>query len=155
MGSAGESIGRLRGELTSKIHVVTDGCGNTIHFILTGGGIHGNKQAENLLEAVIHENAFVLGDKGYDSDKIVEFIESKSTVAVIPSKSSRKILRKYDKALYKNRNQVERFFNGIKQFRRIATRYNKSAKSFSTLIQLAAALVAIPKFPSIIYKYTT
>ena len=129
---------------------MTDGCGNAVHFILTEGGIHDSKQAENLLEAVIHEKAYVLGDKGYDSDKIIEFIESKSAIAVIPPKSNRKIQREYDKELYKNRNQVERFFNRIKQFRRIATRYDKSAESFSTMIQLASALVAIPKFPSVV-----
>ena len=103
-----------------------------------------------MLESVIHENAYVLGDKAYDSNKIIEFIESKSAVAVIPPKRNRKIQREYDKELYKNRNQVERFFNRIKQFRRIATRYDKSAESFSAMIQFATALVAIPKFPNVV-----
>ena len=129
---------------------MTDGYGNAVHFILTDGGIHDSKQAENLLKPVIHKNAFVLGDKGYDSDKIIEFIESKSAIAVIPPKSNRKIQREYDKKLYKNRNQVERFFNRIKQFRRIATRYDKLAESFLALVQLAAALVAISKFSTIV-----
>ena len=124
MGSARESIGHSRGGLTSKIHVVTDGFGNAIHFILTVGEIHDSKQAENLLEAIIHENAFVLGDKGNDSDKIID--PKSAYYRVMPPKSNRKIQRKYDKELYKNRNQVERFFYKIKQFRKITTRQRQS-----------------------------
>ena len=122
---------------------MTDGYGNVIHFILTEGGIHDCKQAENLLAPVIHEDAFVLGDKGYDSDKIIEFIESESAIAVIPPKSNRKIQREYDKEIYRNRNQVERFFNRIKQFRRIATRYDKLAESFLAVIQRACEIFSV------------
>ena len=121
-----------------------------MHFLLTEGNIHDCKQAENLLEPVIHENMYVLADRAYDTDKIIEYIEEKSAVAVIPAKKNRKEQREYDKEKYRNRNQVERFFNRIKQFRRIATRYDKLAESFLAMIHLAAALVAIPKFDTIV-----
>lgn len=117
-----------------------------MHFILTEGNIHDCKPAEDLLDPIIHENMRVLADRAYDTDKIIEFIEEKSAIAVIPPKKNRKEQREYDKEKYRNRNLVERFINRIKQFRRIATRYDKLAESFLAMIHLAAALVAIPRF---------
>ena len=119
-------------------------------FIVTSGSVHDCKEAKNLLETVIHENSYVLGDKAFDTDEIIEFILSKEAIAVIPPKSNRKIQRDYDHEKYRNRNQIERFFNKIKQFRRIATRYDKLVESFLAMIQWAAVLVAIPKFPHIV-----
>lgn len=121
-----------------------------MHFLLTEGNIHDCKQAENLLSSIIHENMLVLADRAYDTDKIIEFILSKSSIAVIPPKKNRNNPRKYDKEKYRNRNQIERFINRIKQFRRIATRYDKLLESFLAMIHLAAALVAIPRFADIV-----
>lgn len=92
----------------------------------------------------------MLADKAYDSDKIVEYVTAKSAVAVIPTRNNRNIKREYDKETYKNRNQIERFFNRLKQFRRIATRYDKLCTSFLSLVQLAATLILIPRFPIIV-----
>jgi len=69
---------------------------------------------------------------------------------MVPPRKNRKEQREYDKSIYKNRNQIERFFNRLKQFRRIATRYDKLLFSFLSLVQLAVALITIPKFPSIV-----
>ncbi len=121
-----------------------------MHFLLTEGNVHDCKQAENLLRPVIHENMLVLADRAYDTDKIIEFIASESSIAVIPPKKNRNNQRKYDKEKYRNRNQIERFINRIKQFRRIATRYDKLSESFLAMTHLAAALVAIPRFADIV-----
>ncbi len=80
----------------------------------------------------------VLADKGYDADYIVEAAGNMGAVAVIPPKSNRKIQREYDKDLYKERNLVERLFNKLKHFRRVATRYDKTASAFLAFIHLAS-----------------
>lgn len=80
----------------------------------------------------------VLADKGYDADYIVEAVEKIGAIAVIPPKSNRNNPRKYDKELYKERNLVERLFNKLKHFRRVATRYDKTALSFMSFLNIAA-----------------
>lgn len=122
---------------------------SAMHFIVTDGSVHDCTQARELLEPVIHADSLVLGDRAFNTDKIINYIASKSAVAVIPSKKNRKVCRDYDRSVYKNRNQIERFFNRLKQFRRIATRYDKLEASFLALVQLAAALIAILNFESI------
>ena len=80
----------------------------------------------------------MLADKGYDADYIVEAAGSMGAVAVIPPKSNRIIQREYDTELYKERNLVERLFNKLKHFRRIATRYDKTASAFLAFIHIAS-----------------
>ena len=82
-------------------------------------------------------------DKGYDSDGIREHLIAQDIVPVIPPKSNRRAPRNYDKVLYKLREKVERFFNNLKQFRRIATRYEKLSKTFLALIHLVAVWIII------------
>jgi putative transposase len=85
----------------------------------------------------------VIADKGYDSDKLVQKIEKQGAEAVIPPKKNRKVLRTYDEYVYKERNQVERFINLMKQYRRVATRYEKTARNFLGFIHVAASLVLL------------
>ena len=80
----------------------------------------------------------VLADKGYDADYIIEAVEDMGAIAVIPPKSNRRTPREYDKELYKERNLIERLFNKLKHFRRIATRYDKTALSFMSFLNIAA-----------------
>ena len=80
----------------------------------------------------------VLADKGYDADYIIEAVEGIGAMAVIPPKSNRKTSREYDKDIYKERNLIERLFNKLKHFRRIATRYDKTALSFMSFLNVAA-----------------
>lgn len=82
-------------------------------------------------------------DKGYDSDGIREHLIAHDMVPVIPSKSNRRAPRDYDKESYKLREKVERFFNNLKQFRRIATRYEKLSQTFLAFIHLVAAWMII------------
>lgn len=136
--------------MTSKIHAAVDGDGKALNFIITDGSVSDCTQAESLLDPIIHKDALILGDRAFDTDKILDYIASKTAVAVIPPKKNRKVQREYDKETYKNRNQVERFFNRLKNFRRVATRYDKLASSFLAFVQLAATLILIPKFPPIV-----
>lgn len=83
----------------------------------------------------------VSADKAYDSDAILDYLDARNIEAVIPPRSNRRVQRSFDKTLYKNRNLVERFFCRIKQFRRIATRYDKLAQRFSSFVAFAASVI--------------
>lgn len=107
--------------------------------LLTGGEVADITQAQALLEN-IQTNA-VLADKGYDANALIESIEASGAIAVIPPKGNRLIQRAYDRHMYKDRNLVERFFNRIKQFRRIATRYEKLDRNYLSFVHLVCAYV--------------
>lgn len=107
-----------------------------LEWTITPGEAADINEAENLIRGKVFDS--FLGDKGYDADKLVVFIEEQGAQAVIPPRSNRKVQREYDHELYKERNQVERFFNRIKQNRRIATRYDKTDICFLAFIALAA-----------------
>jgi putative transposase len=83
----------------------------------------------------------VLADKGYDSDRLLKKIEDQGGEPVIPPRRHRKVQRTYDKHLYKERNAVERFFNKLKQFRRVATRYDKLLANFLGFVKIAAIAI--------------
>ena len=83
----------------------------------------------------------VLADKGYDSNAFIEMITALEAQAVIPSRKSRKEPRDYDIELYKERNLVERFFNRIKHYRRVATRYEKSVQNYLSFLHVASIMV--------------
>ncbi len=114
-------------------------------FILTGGNIHDSTEAQALLDkSATHASGqieSVTADKGYDSAAIVAHIEAMGAKPVIPQLSNRKVRRSVDWAEYKNRNLVERFFARLKQFRRVATRYDKLAARFASFVHLAAAYI--------------
>ena len=135
-GQENQALGRSRGGFTTKIHATCDALGNPLRFILTGGHVSDYTQAVALIEGMNTEA--VLADKGYDADYIVEAVEKIGAIAVIPPRSSRISPRNYDKVLYKERNLVERLFNKLKHFRRIATRYDKTALSFMAFLNVAA-----------------
>jgi transposase len=134
-----QSIGRSRGGLSSKIHVVVDGLGNPVRWRLTGGEVHDMTQALGLMKGMQAQS--VLADKGYDANEFVSFIREQQMCAVIPPKRNRTGQREYDKSLYKDRNLVERFFSRIKHFRRIATRYEKLDRNFLSFINLVFAYI--------------
>jgi transposase len=81
-----------------------------------------------------------MGDKGYDSNQILDFIQQQGAVAVIPPKSNRKAPREYDRELYKQRNLIERTFNKLKHWRRIATRYDRKSSYFLSALYLVSAV---------------
>ena len=113
---------------------MVDALGNPLRFRLTGGQVADIEQAQALIKG-FHTQA-VIGDKGYDADALVACIEASGAQAVIPPRKNRNEQRPYDHDLYKERNLVERFFNRLKQFRRIATRYEKLTCNFASMINL-------------------
>jgi transposase len=115
--------------------------GNPVEFVLTGGQEADVTQAESLIEG--HEAEAVIADKGYDSNALVATIEARGAMAVIPPKKNRKEPRAYDKFLYKERNKAERFINLLKQYRRVATRYEKTARNFLGFVHVAAILILL------------
>jgi transposase len=116
-----------------------DALGNPVRFILTAGQVNDIVQAENLISGLSFEK--LLGDKGFDSDRFRSRIAQAGAEAVIPSTRSRSRAIPYDKHVYQERNLVERFFNKIKHFRRIATRYEKTALSFAAMLFLVGAVI--------------
>jgi transposase len=118
--------------------VIVDALGNPLALSLTGGQAHDITQAETLAAQV--EPAALLGDKGYDADSLIESLAARAIKPVIPPKSNRKVKRECDFALYAERNLIERFFNFIKQFRGIATRYEKTARNYLAGLHLVCAL---------------
>lgn len=116
-----------------------DALGNPLRVILSAGQIADIEQAAALIKEQPAD--FVVADKGYDSDAFVEIITAQGSQAVIPPRSNRLNPRSFDRHIYKNRNLIERFFCRIKQFRRVATRYDKLAKSFLSFIHLACTFV--------------
>ena len=116
-----------------------DGLGNPVRFILTAGNVNDIVQAEALIRGLSF--AKLLADKGYDSDRFRASIAQVGAEAVIPSNRSRSQVIPYDKHVYEDRNLVERFFNKIKHFRRIATRYEKTALSFASMLFLVGAMI--------------
>jgi transposase len=116
--------------------MLCDSLGCPLKFIVTGGQVHDVTQAELLLDD--QEGDYVIADKGYDSSLLVEYIEGRGFIPVIPARSNRICPRAYDKHLYRERNVIERTFNKLKQFRRIATRFEKTVINFMALLYLAA-----------------
>ena len=112
--------------------------GNPLALSLTGGQAHEITQAETLVANLAPDA--VLADKGYDSDDFIASLERREIEAVIPPKANRKIKRDCDYALYAERNLIERFFQYIKQFRGVATRYEKTARNFLAGLHLVCAL---------------
>jgi putative transposase len=125
--------------LTTKIHAVVDALGNPVALSLTPGQVHDVMQAEPLLEGL--EPEALIADKGYDSDKLVETLDAREIAPVIPSKANRKQPRPCDFALYRERNLVERFFNKIKNYRAIATRFDKLASTFLAGVLLVCVIL--------------
>jgi transposase len=134
-------LGRSRGGFGTKIHAGVSGLGLPVKILLTAGQEADVTQAENLIRGVPIE--VVIGDKGYDSKKVVEAIQARGAEAVIPSLSTRKEQREYDKEKYKDRNLAERFWGKIKQYRRVATRYEKTARNFLAFVHVASIMVLL------------
>ena len=115
--------------------------GNPVEFILTGGQQADVTQAEPLMLG--HEADALIADKAYDSDAVVAAAKRQGAEAVIPSKKNRKVPREYDKHLYKDRKKVEWFINLLKQYRRVATRYEKTARNFLGFVHVASIMILL------------
>lgn len=133
-------MGRSRGGLTSKIHALVDAEGRPVSLRLTAGQVADCTQADALTEA-LGEGAILLADKGYDTDAIRAKATERKAWANIPPRANRKGSFVFSPWVYRQRNLVERFFNRIKQFRGIATRYDKDPANFLAAVKLVASRI--------------
>lgn len=136
---AQEALGRSKGGFTTKIHALVDALGNPLKFILTPGQRNEITQAEVLTKNVT--NSTVVADKGYDSNAFIASLESRGCEIVIPPKRNRKVQRYYDEHIYKERHLIECFFGKIKNFRRIFSRFDKTAEVFMGFLNFVGALI--------------
>ena len=132
-------LGRSRGGLSTKIHALVEGLGNLARWSLTPGQAHDITEAEALIAGLCAE--VVVADKAYDADAFLQRIACSGAAAVIPPRANRSDQRHFDHHRYRDRNLVERFFCRMKQFRRIATRYEKLAARYSAFIALVASFI--------------
>lgn len=121
--------------------MVTDGLGNPLRFLLSGGNQNDICFAQELLEPFDLSGKLILADKGYDSDKFVRWIEQRRGIVVIPSRNTARHPRETDWHIYKERHLIENLFLKLKNHRRFSTRYEKKAVYFHALVSLACILV--------------
>src|SRR4029453_3259233 len=136
-----QAIGRSRGGLTTKIHALVDALGNPVHLMLTPGQAHDLACAEELIQA--SDPDALIADKAFDADPFINALNERAITPVIPPKVNRKIQRLCDFALYCERNLIERFFNKLKHYRAVATRYDKLARNFLAGVQIACAMILL------------
>jgi transposase len=139
-GEQKQAVGRSRGGRNTKIHALADAKGRLIAILLTGGEAHDCPVAERLIRRVKSAKR-MLGDKAYDSAELREELDERGTRPVIPNRSNRKQPFDFSKRLYKLRWRIEAAFNRLKDFRRIATRYDRLARNYLASVCLIAALV--------------
>lgn len=138
-GPKGNSIGRSRGGFSTKIHAVTDGQRMPLKLILSPGQDHDITQAEALLEAVTAHH--VVADSAYDSNKFREAVKTMGKELVVMPHPNRKNPPPLNKPVYATRYNVECFFHDLKRFRRIASRYEKTARNYLGMAHVACAML--------------
>src|SRR3954447_4863527 len=139
-GEKKQAVGRSRGGRNTKIHALADAKGRLLAILLSGGEAHDCPLAERLIRRVKPAKR-MLGDKAYDSAELREDLDERGTRSVIPNRCNRKQPFSFSKRLYKLRWRIESAFNRPKDFRRIATRYDRLARNYLASVCLAAALV--------------
>ena len=130
-------MGRSRGGLTTKIHAVVDANGLPIAIKLTEGQAHDGRSAADMLDGVV-AGQILLADRAYDSNALREALQARGAWANIKPVAHRLDPPPFSPYLYRYRNLVERFFNKIKHYRAVATRYDKRAANYLAAVKLAA-----------------
>ena len=139
-GEQKQAIGRSRGGRNTKVHARADARGRLLAILLTGGEAHDCPVAERLI-AIGKASKRLIGDKAYDSAELRLWLKDRGTKPIIPNRSNRKHPFSFSKRLYKLRWRIESAFNRLKDFRRIATRYDRLARNYLASVCLPAALV--------------
>jgi transposase len=138
-GQESQALGRSRGGFSTKIHASVDALGNPLRFLLTGGQRHDITQADDLIADLDFER--VIADRSYDAEEFLNQIVEKEAEAVIPPRKNRKEPREYDLHLYKERHLIECFFNKIKHYRRLFSRFEKLDQRLLGFLSFAGALI--------------
>ena len=127
-------------ERNTKLHAICDSNGHPISFFVSAGQVSNYIGAQALLSS-LPDVDWLLGDRGYDADWFREALQDQGTRAGIPGRKQRKTAVKYDKRRYKRRNRIEIMFSRLKDWRRVATRYDRCPKAFFSAIALAATVI--------------
>lgn len=138
-GQSAQSLGRSRGGFSTKIHTVVDSLGNPLHFLFTGGQRHDIIRAADLIRG--YSADYVIADSSYDSGDFIALLDTMGATAVIPARKNRTQTREYDVHIYKERHLVECFFNKIKYYRRIFSRFDKLISRYYGFLSLATTLI--------------
>ena len=133
-------MGRSRGGLTTKIHALVDANGNPIALKLTAGQAHDGKSASDMLDQ-LGAGQILLADRAYDSDALRKSLADRGAWANVKPMPGRVNIPAFSPFLYRYRNLVERFFNKIKHFRAVATRFEKHDANYLAVVKLAAARI--------------
>ena len=138
-GASAQAIGRTKGGRNTKVHAISDEHCRPLAFYLTPGQTADIKGAV-MLGPCLPNARYLLADKAYDADHWRDYLKSRRIRPVIPNKSNRKKPHPFNKTRYKGRNVIERMFERLKDFRRVATRYDKNAENFLAALCLAALI---------------
>jgi len=133
-------MGRSRGGLTTKIHALVDANGLPITLKLTEGQAHDGRSARDMLGSLAAGH-ILLGDRAYDSDGLRQILADRGAWANVKPMPNRKNVPAFSAFLYRYRNLVERFFNKLKHFRAVATRYDKQSENYLAGVKLASARI--------------
>ena len=139
-GEQNQAIGRSRGGRNTKIHAIADAKGRLLSLLLSGGEAHDCPPAQRLIRRTRAAKK-LLGDKAYDSAQLRHWLKERGTRAVVPNRSNRKLPFRFDKKSYTQRHRIENAFCRLKDFRRIATRYDRLARNFLASVYLVAVIV--------------
>ena len=141
-------MGRSRGGLTTKIHALVDTKGRPIHLKLTEGQAHDGRSAADMFDTIKAGN-ILIADRAYDSDGLRVSMAERGAWANIRAMPNRIKTYSFSDWVYRQRNAVERFFNKLKHFRAIATRYDKRDDNFLASIQLASIRIWLRNYESV------
>ena len=130
-------MGRSRGGLTTKIHALVDACGLPILLKITEGQAHDGRSADDMIDT-IGRGDVLLADRAYDCNALRQTLAARGARANVKPMPNRVMALRFSKRLYRKRNLVERFFNKIKHYRAVATRYDKRDDNFLASIKLAS-----------------
>jgi transposase len=141
-------MGRSRGGLTTKIHALVDANGLPVRLKLTPGQAHDGRSAADMLDD-LGEGQILLADRAYDSDALRDALQNRGAWANIKPMPNRKNVPAFSQFLYRYRNLVERFFNKLKHFRAVATRFEKHDDNYLALVKLASARIWMRRYESV------
>ena len=134
-------MGRIKGGLNTKIHAVVDLRGRPVNLFLSAGNEADISHAQTVLEEV--PAAMLVADRGYDSDAFRAWLRARGTIPCIPPRSNRTAPETYSKSAYQKRHLVENFFECIKNYRRVATRYDRLAQTYLGFVYLATTVLIL------------
>ncbi len=137
--AAEQALGRSRGGFSTKIHVLVDGLGNPLRLHLTAGQCHDSPHAPALLDGLTFDR--VIADRGYAGQAVLDVVLERGAEVVIPPHQRSKQPRDFDRWWYRERHLVECFFNKIKHFRRVFSRFEKLAHRYLGFVQFTSVLI--------------